>query len=79
MYAEQGTASPHKFFGVIDTDGFNQFLWQEVEGVFDDQKLIFADDFTFARAVPEPAGWLLLAFAAAGLAVVWWLSDKKIR
>lgn len=42
-----------KFFGVIDTSGFSEFLWQETEGTFDDQKFIFADDFTFA--IPEPS------------------------
>ena len=43
-----GTAA--RFFGVIDTAGFNGFLFQETEGTFDDQKFIFADDFTIAGA-----------------------------
>ena len=39
----------HKFFGVIDTEGFTKFEYRETEGQIDDQKFIFADDFTFAR------------------------------
>jgi hypothetical protein len=58
------------FFGVIDSDGFNAFLWQETEGTFDDQKFIFADDFTFAvgtTPVPEPSSFVLFGMGAIGL------------
>ena len=62
---ENGTVlgTVHKFFGVINTDGFHDFLWQETEGTRDDQKYIFADDFTLAK-VPEPSTFSLLAFSA---------------
>ncbi len=53
------------FFGVIDTAGFNAFLWQETEGTFDDQKFIFADNFTFA--VPEPGS---IALSALGMIMI---------
>ena len=52
----------HKFFGVIDSDGFSQFEYREMEGTNGDQKLIFADDFYFAgsdiAAIPtQPEDW----------------------
>ncbi len=40
----------YRFFGVISTDGFSSFDYRETEGAIDDQKFIFADDFTFAFA-----------------------------
>jgi len=43
-----------KFFGVIDTRGFSGFQIAETEGVVEDQKFIFGDDFTFAL-VDAPA------------------------
>jgi hypothetical protein len=62
------------FWGVIDTDGFNSFLWQETEGTSGDQKLIFADNFTFgvasAAAVPEPSTLTLIAIG--GLTLLGW-------
>ena len=55
-----GTA--HAFFGVIDTDGFTQFEFRDLEGKLDEYKLLFADDFYIAAsvtAVPVPAAvWL---------------------
>ena len=42
-----------QFYGVIDTDGFTFFEFRELEGVPEDQKLLFADDFTFA-VIPDP-------------------------
>ncbi|MEW6535417.1 MAG: PEP-CTERM sorting domain-containing protein [Candidatus Auribacterota bacterium] len=56
------------FFGVIDTDGFSSFLFQEVEGTPDDMKFIFADDFTFGfspSAIPEPSAMLLFGTLGA--------------
>jgi len=38
----------YQFFGVIDPAGFSAFDFRETEGTIGDQKLIFADDFTFA-------------------------------
>jgi hypothetical protein len=50
------TGVGHQFFGVIDTQGFTSVEVRETEGKTGDQKLIFADDFTFA-ALPasDPA------------------------
>lgn len=46
-----------QFYGVINTDGFAFFEFRELEGVPGDQKLLFADDFTFAVATdPLVAG-----------------------
>ncbi len=42
-------ASQHLFFGVIEAGGFTAFEVQETEGVLEDQKLVFADDFRFGR------------------------------
>lgn len=52
----------HQFLGVIDTAGFATLEVREVEGVLEDQKLIFADDFTIA--VPEPNACVLCVSAA---------------
>ncbi len=45
---DERLTSAAKFFGVIDTDGFNAFEFREMEGKKEDQKFIWADDFTFA-------------------------------
>lgn len=42
--------SAHRFFGVIDTRGFSTVEIIETEGVVEDQKFIFADDFTFGTS-----------------------------
>jgi hypothetical protein len=42
----------HAFYGVIDTNGFQIFEFRELEGVPEDQKLLFSDDFTFGAAPP---------------------------
>ena len=38
----------HKFYGMIDTDGFTHIEVHELEGVTDDRKHIFADDLVMA-------------------------------
>ena len=66
-----------RFFGVIDAAGFSSFLYQETEGTFNDQKFIFADDFTIAgsglggtvNTIPLPASMPIYLFALAGFAV----------
>ena len=45
-----GLTNAPAFFGVIDTDGFNTFKFQEQEGTKEDAKYIFSDDFTIALA-----------------------------
>ena len=45
-----GLTNAPAFFGVIDTDGFNQFKFQEQEGTKEDAKYVFSDDFTIALA-----------------------------
>jgi hypothetical protein len=47
-FGDPTLSGAHRFFGVIDTRGFSTFEVVETEGVVGDQKLIFADDFTFA-------------------------------
>jgi hypothetical protein len=61
------TAS-YRFFGVIDTDGFTSFVFDEIEGTLDDQEFIFADDFTLA--VPEPARDALSSTVLVALGVI---------
>ena len=36
------------FFGVVETAGFRSIEFREIEGAIDEQKFIFADDFTIA-------------------------------
>jgi hypothetical protein len=40
-----------RFFGVVESLGFHELEVREIEGAAEDQKFIFADDFTIARAV----------------------------
>jgi hypothetical protein len=42
-----GVTNVHKFFGVVHPPGFTTFEVHETEGKAEDQKLLFADDFTF--------------------------------
>jgi hypothetical protein len=37
----------HQFFGVIDTGGFSTFRFEDTDGKIGQQRLVFADDFTF--------------------------------
>ena len=61
------TAS-YRFFGVIDTDGFTSFVFDETEGTLGDQEFIFADDFTLA--VPEPTREALFSTVLVALGVM---------
>ncbi len=54
----------HAFFGAIDTAGFTRFDYLETEFGGDELKLIFADDFTFAVAVPEPSSFAAFLISA---------------
>ncbi len=57
---------PHRFFGVINTDGFSRFDFIETEFDVDEQKFLFFDDFRFGFepvAVPEPGSAGLLGAA----------------
>ncbi|MAE61294.1 MAG: hypothetical protein CMJ49_08060 [Planctomycetaceae bacterium] len=47
--------SAKQMFGVLVPDGFNTFQLLEIEGVLEDQKLMWAADFTFAAALIPPA------------------------
>ena len=40
--------SSHRFYGVVIDGGFTTFEFREIEGTMEDQKFIFADDFTVA-------------------------------
>jgi len=46
-FANPQVPTGHQFFGAIDPAGFATFEVFEVQGTVEDQKLIFADDFTF--------------------------------
>jgi hypothetical protein len=75
--------TPPRFFGIIDTDGFNSFnffsdqLAVTETGGFPGESsepgfyapIVYADNFTFAalQAIPEPSAW---ASMAAGLVLV---------
>ncbi len=49
-FADASLSNAYKFFGVIDTAGFTEFEFRELEGTKEDQKLIFTDDFTIGMA-----------------------------
>ena len=42
--------SGHRFYGVVIDGSFSTFEFREIEGTREDQKFIFADDFTMALA-----------------------------
>jgi len=44
----------HRFFGVIKVSGFTAFEVYETEGTVQDQKFLFADDFTFGVSTGAP-------------------------
>lgn len=59
-----GSFGPHKFFGVIDTDGFTDVAMLGLFGNWG------ADDFTFgviSDAIPEPGTLMLVGLGLAGL------------
>jgi len=69
-FIDPALTSQHRFFGVIDADGFKQFEIFETEGVVEDQEFIFGDDFTLAfvaPGVPAAGTWGLLALGGAML------------
>lgn len=70
-FVEMGPLTPdHVFYGVIDTRGFTKFEVREREGTLEDQKFVFADDFTFAVKSGEtgPACVSAASFRADALA-----------
>jgi hypothetical protein len=71
--------SGKQFFGVMVTEGFNTFQLLEVEGVPEDQKLMWASDFTFAATttVPEPNTLHLLALGVICIAASRWRKRKQ--
>ena len=38
----------HQFFGVIDSDGFDSFRIEEIDGKVGQEQYVFGDDFVFA-------------------------------
>jgi len=57
----------HLFFGLVAPAGFHRFEVRELEGVLEDQKLVFADDFTFGFAPSCPGGIFADGFESGGL------------
>ncbi len=59
----------HQFFGVIETNGFTDFEFREMEGTSEDAKYMWADDFTFG--LPLTSAVLITNFSASvnGLSV----------
>jgi len=60
-----GTA--HLFFGVIAPAGFHRFEVRELEGVLEDQKFVFADDFTLGFAPTCPGHLFADGFESGGM------------
>ncbi|MCP4566004.1 MAG: PEP-CTERM sorting domain-containing protein [FCB group bacterium] len=59
-----GLGTPHAFFGVIDTDGFDNVAMRASNGHWG------ADDFTFGTTsdvIPEPGTLMLVGLGLAGL------------
>ena len=66
--AAASISTGYHYFGVIKTDGFTRFDYLETEFDIDEQKYIFADDFSFAKApVPEPMTMTVLGLGLLGL------------
>ena len=53
-FRDPNLTAEHKFFGVIKVTGFTGYEIYETEGTVGDQKLIFADDFTFGVLTGAP-------------------------
>jgi len=71
--------SAHQFFGVIETNGFLTFEFREIEGVAEDQKFIWADDFTFG--LPLSSAVMISSFDAVavgpGVELAWRVSADE--
>ena len=66
-----GVTNAHKFFGVVHPPGFTTFEVHETEGKAEDQKLLFADDFTFG--VPAQISLAVRRDTTPGDVVLdWW-------
>ncbi len=71
-FPDDQLGTQHKFFGVIDTNGFTQFEFREIEAVPPDElKYIFGDDFFWATASgnlqPAPLqAWNILVGTSQG-------------
>jgi hypothetical protein len=68
---DAGVTNAHKFFGVVHPPGFSTFEVHETEGKAEDQKLLFADDFTFG--VPAQVTLFVQPGASLGdVTLDWW-------
>jgi hypothetical protein len=69
----------HQFFGVIETIGFTDFEFREMEGTSEDGKFIWADDFTFG--LPLTSAVLITSFDAyvngSSVELAWQISTDE--
>lgn len=65
-----GEFSTHKFFGVVDTDGFSSVTFRSTSGHWG------ADDFTIATQIIPAPGAILLG--GIGVGIVGWLRRRRI-
>jgi hypothetical protein len=76
---QNATTNAHQFFGVIETNGFISFEFREWEGTAEDQKFIWADDFTIG--LPLSSAVMITSFhaVARGLNVdiAWQISTDE--
>lgn len=76
-FGAAGSVSNFVFLGAISTTPFTTFEYREMEGLWDEAKYLFADQFYFALApVPEPGTWAMML---AGLGLMLPLARRRVK
>jgi hypothetical protein len=65
--ADPNDTSDDRFVGATNPAGISKLVVTDTIGYFESRQVVTIDHFQYGLLVPEPASWLLLALAAAGL------------